>query len=102
MTAAKFAIGQIVRHNKAGYRGAVFGVDSAFDLSEDWYEQVALSRPPKDKPWYHVLVDGARHTTYVAERHLAPSEDQGQIAHPLLGQYFSSFDGRRYQLRQMH
>ena len=33
-----------------------------------WYEQVAQSRPSKNKPWYHVLVHTAEHTTYVAEQ----------------------------------
>ncbi len=102
MTTAKFAIGQIVRHRKFGYRGAIYGVDAEFSLSDEWYQQVALSRPPRDQPWYHVLVDGAAHTTYVAERHLAASRDLGQIDHPLLGQHFESYDGRRYQPRHVH
>ncbi len=97
-----FAVGQIVHHLKAGYRGVVVGVDAEFSLSEEWYEDVALSRPPKDQPWYHVLVDGAAHTTYVAQRHLEPSSDTSQIAHPLLGRYFESFDGARYQARAVH
>jgi heat shock protein HspQ len=71
-------------------------VDAEFSLSEEWYEQVARSRPPKDRPWYHVMVDGATHTTYVAERHLTVSEDTSQIEHPALGRMFGSFDGRRY------
>lgn len=95
----KFAVGQIIHHRKAGYRGVIFSVDAEFSLSEEWYEQVALSRPPKDRPWYHVLVDGASHTTYVAERHLADSDDLSQVAHPLLGDYFESYDGRCYQPR---
>ena len=98
----RFAVGQIVHHRKVGYRGVVFGVDAEFSASEEWYENVALSRPPRDRPWYHVLVDGAAHTTYVAERHLESSGDHGQIAHPLLGRYFESYDGRRYQPRDVH
>ena len=98
----KFAVGQIVHHRKVGYRGVVYGVDGEFSLSEEWYEAVAVSRPPKDRPWYHVLVDGAAHTTYVAERHLEASGNLGQIAHPLLGSYFESYDGKRYQPRDVH
>lgn len=97
-----FAVGDIVRHRKFGYRGVVCGCDAAFSLSEEWYEAVALSRPPKDRPWYHVLVDGAAHSTYVAERHLAPSANRDQIAHPLLGDYFESYNGRRYIARAVH
>ncbi|MCY3818765.1 MAG: heat shock protein HspQ [Gammaproteobacteria bacterium] len=93
---AKFFVGQIVEHNRFGYRGVVFGVDAEFGLSEEWYEEMARSRPPKDRPWYHVLVDGALHSTYVAERHLEASEDLSQINHPGLGEYFDRFDGARY------
>lgn len=102
MTTAEFALGEVVRHRKFGYRGAIYGVDAVFSLSEEWYDTVARSRPPKDQPWYHVLVDGAAHTTYVAERHLASCETSGQIAHPLLGHYFTRYDGGRYVLRDVH
>ena len=65
---ALFHVGQIVRHQLFGYRGAIFDVDPTFQGTEDWYETVARSRPPKDAPWYHVMVHDAEHTTYVAER----------------------------------
>jgi heat shock protein HspQ len=100
MAVARFFVGQLVDHMKFGYRGVVFGVDPEFNLSEEWYEQVARSRPPKDQPWYQVMVDGAANTTYVAERHLQASEDFAQIDNPFLGEYFSGFDGRKYLPRQ--
>ena len=93
---ARFFVGQIVEHNRFGYRGVVFGVDAEFGLSEEWYEEMARSRPPKDRPWYHVLVDGTLHSTYVAERHLEASDDFSQIEHPWLGEHFDRFDGERY------
>ena len=96
MASSDFFVGQIVDHNKAGYPGVIFGVDAVFSLSEEWYEEVARSRPPKDKPWYHVMVDGGTHTTYVAERHLVASRDHRQIEHPALGRVFNRFDGTRY------
>ena len=94
---SRFYIGQIVRHRLFGYRGVIYDVDPRFMLSDEWYEQVALSRPPKDRPWYHLLVDGAEHTTYVAERNLRASEDDSSpIRHPLIDDYFDRFDGDRY------
>ena len=96
MSSSLFFVGQIVDHAKFGYRGVIFEVDAVFSLTEEWYEQVAKSRPPKDQPWYHVLVDGALNTTYVAERHLVASEVLGQIDHPDLGEYFNRFDGSKY------
>ncbi len=68
MAKPKFFVGQIVYHSRFDYRGVVVDVDGSFQGSEAWYEQVARSRPPKDQPWYRVLVDGGEHETYVAER----------------------------------
>ena len=98
----KFQPGQIVTHQKFEYRGVVFQADEEFALSEQWYEEVARSRPPKNAPWYHVLVDGAAHSTYVAERHLTSSRNTAQIDHPLLGFYFQSFDGVGYRPHSVH
>ena len=97
VSAAKFEVGQVVRHLKFGYRGVVFDVDPFFQGTEEWYEQVARSRPPKDKPWYHVLVHDAAHTTYVAERHLEPDQEGGPIHHRLLAQLFGGFEKGRYR-----
>ena len=102
MASVKFSVGEIVQHLRFGYRGVVYGVDAEFSLSDAWYEEVARSRPPKDRPWYHVLVDGGQQSTYVAERHLEASEDRSQVEHPLLGENFESYDGRRYHPRNVH
>lgn len=97
---AKFFVGQIVHHRKFDYRGVVFDVDATFQGSEAWYEAVARSRPPKNKPWYHVLVDGADHTTYVAERHLEADERGEPITHPLLAELCGEFHEGRYSPRR--
>jgi heat shock protein HspQ len=67
---AKFCVGQLVHHKKFGYRGVIVDVDLHFKNSDEWYEVMAKSRPPKDHPWYHVQVLNGPHMTYVAERHL--------------------------------
>ena len=67
---AQFHIGQLVHHLLFDYRGVIFDVDRQFEGDDAWYDAMARSRPPRDKPWYHVLVHGADHTTYVAERNL--------------------------------
>lgn len=96
MTTGKFYIGQIVVHRRFGYLGVIYDVDPRFMQSEEWYQRMALSRPPKDQPWYHVLVDGVEHTTYVAERNLQPALDPRPIRHPLLESYFEAFNGESY------
>lgn len=93
---AKFAIGALVHHRRFDYRGVVFDVDATFQGSDEWYEQVARSRPPKDAPWYHVLPHGSSHTTYVAERHLEIDPSQEPIRHPLLEELFVAFREGRY------
>jgi heat shock protein HspQ len=86
-----FTIGQIVHHRKFGYRGVITGVDQTFQGTDEWYEVVARSRPPKDQPWYHVLVHGATHRTYVAERHLEPDASMEPIEHPEVDEFFDLF-----------
>ena len=93
---AKFSVGDLIHHRLFDYRGVVFDVDSVFSLSDDWYEQVARSRPPKDEPWYHVLVHGSAQTTYVAEQNLEADIVRKAVSHPLIAQYFSSFENGRY------
>ena len=102
MQQPRFAIGEIIDHQRFGYRGVIADVDATFSLDDAWYEAVARSRPPKDKPWYHVLVHGSGQTTYVAERHLEHASDTSQIDHPELGRFFARFTGTRYVARDMH
>ena len=99
MKDATFSIGQLVRHRLFHYRGVVFDVDPIFLGSEEWYEEVAKSRPPKDEPWYRVLVHNAVHQTYVAERNLDQDDSGERIQNPVIESIFSGFDGVRYTAR---
>ncbi len=100
MATPKFGIGQVIHHRKFDYRGVIVDVDAEYSGSEEWYELMARSRPPKDAPWYHVLVDGGMHSTYVAERHLEPDTRGGQVEHPALGEFFDRFENGRYIMRR--
>ena len=71
-------------------------VDPEFGLTEEWYEQVARSRPPKDRPWYHVLVHDAEHVTYVAEQNLEPDTECAPIRHPLVASVFGELGDSGY------
>jgi heat shock protein HspQ len=70
MRQARFSIGQCIHHRLFDYRGVIIDVDAVFQGTDAWYEQVATTRPPKNEPWYRVLVHDASHETYVAERNL--------------------------------
>lgn len=96
MREAKFSPGQLVHHKLFGYRGVIVDADPTFQLSDEWYKVMAKSKPPKDQPWYRVLVDNADHTTYVAERNLEPDQAKTPIVHPQIEQYFEDFRDGRY------
>jgi heat shock protein HspQ len=97
ITKVQFAVGELVHHRLFDYRGVIVDVDPGFQSSEEWYEAVAKSRPPKDKPWYHVLVHEAAHSTYVAERNLERDESTDPIRHPMIDRFFSHFENGRYR-----
>jgi heat shock protein HspQ len=95
-TAARFHIGQLVHHKLFDYRGVVVDADPVFSGSDAWYDQVARSRPPKDEPWYRVLVHGSDHETYVAERNLENDATGEPVQHPLVGEFFGKLHDGRY------
>lgn len=51
-----FFEGQVVTHRLFDYRGVIVGVDRMFQGTEDWYDRVARSRPPRithgTKSWW--------------------------------------------------
>lgn len=96
ITRVRFSVGELVHHRLFDYRGVIVDVDHNFQGTEEWYETVAKSQPPKDRPWYHVLVHGSDHSTYVAERNLEADESAEPIIHPMLQQFFSRFENGRY------
>ena len=100
MGEAKFAVGGLIHHVRFDYRGVVVDVDATFQGTDEWYEQMARSRPPRDAPWYHVLVHDETHMTYVAERNLEPDTSREPIRHPLLDHFFDAFADGRYQREQ--
>ena len=100
---ARFHLGQLVQHLKYGYLGVIFDVDPVFLGSDEWYDAVARSHPPRDAPWYHVLVHGQDLNTYVAERNLEPDETGEPIRHVEVGMFFDGMgDGGYIPRRKEH
>ena len=94
---AKFGLGQLVKHKLFDYRGVIVDIDPIFLGSDTWYDQVAKTRPPKNKPWYKVLVNDSSDETYVAEKNLQADVSQKSINHPLIGSYFDEFNNGLYK-----
>ena len=88
---ADFSPGQVVKHRRYGYRGVVVDVDEECRAGDTWYK-ANQTQPGRIQPWYHVLVDGAVHTTYVAQENLEADELGAPVAHPLLEQFFTGFE----------
>lgn len=99
---ASWHIGQLVHHKLFDYRGVIYDVDPVFMLTDEWYEQVAKSRPPKDEPWYRVLVNDSDQETYVAQKNLEADITAEAIDHPAINSYFSGFENGLYRVRQQN
>ena len=91
-----FHLGQVVQHRLYGYRGVIIDVDPEFQLSEDWYNQVAKSRPPRHKPWFRILVHNTAYETYEAQENLVAEDEPDKINHPYLRQHFCGYAKGRY------
>ena len=96
ITEVKFSVGELVHHRLFDYRGVIVDVDQDFQAMDEWYEVVAKSRPPKNMPWYHVLVHESDQSTYVAEQNLEADDVLEPINHPMVEHFFSRFDHGRY------
>lgn len=83
----KFQAGTLIHHKRYGYRGVIVQVDEACRADEQWY-QANQTQPDRHQPWYHVLVDGSTHTTYVAQENLELDASGAAVEHPLLDQFF--------------
>ena len=91
-----FHLGQVVQHRLYGYRGVIVDVDPQFSLTDDWYDQVAKSKPPRHKPWFRILVHNTTYETYEAEENLLAESEPDKINHPDLPQYFRGYNKGSY------
>jgi heat shock protein HspQ len=94
MIVPRFRIGEVVHHRRYDYRGVIVEQHASCQADEAWYTK-NQTQPRRDQPWYHVLVDGGP-TTYVAEENLEPDRSGRPIRHPMIRQFFASFDDGRY------
>jgi heat shock protein HspQ len=101
-SAAKFHLGQVVRHRKHSFRGVVFDVDALFSNTEEWYRQIPEdSRPARDQPFYHLLAENGKtyYVAYVSEQNLLADDAGGPVDHPDLPDLFGDFENGRYPLQ---
>lgn len=87
----KFGIGEVVEHIRYQYRGLIVDFDHSCEAEQEWY-QSNQTQPEQAQPWYHVLVDGNQHVTYVAQSNLQPDQTGRPVVHPLLNLFFYGLD----------
>jgi heat shock protein HspQ len=90
--AAKFGVGQIVRHRVYPFRGVIFDIDPEFANTEEWWAAIPEEvRPSKDQPFYHLLAENAdtEYIAYVSEQNLLPDDTGQPLRHPQLKELFA-------------
>ena len=105
IVAARFAIGEVVKHRMFDFRGVIFDVDPVFANTEEWYQSIPEGiRPRKDQPFYHLLAENAEssYVAYVSQQNLVADRSEEPVEHPALDGLFDGFADGRYTLRREH
>ena len=91
MQAAKYTIGQIVKHKIFEFRGVIYDVDPEFSHTDEWYESIPENvRPHKEQPFYHLYAENeeTEYVAYVSEQNLLPDDSKEPLRHPLVDEMF--------------
>lgn len=102
MRAAKYTIGQVVRHRLFPFRGVVFDVDPTFNNTEEWWQSIpAEIRPNKDQPFYHLFAENSEteYVAYVSEQNLLPDTSGEPVRHPQVAEVFERTGNGTYRPR---
>ena len=99
---AKYSLGQIVKHRKYPFRGAIFDIDPTFSNTEEWWLSIPEDvRPTKEQPFYHLFAENAEteYIAYVSEQNLLPDESGKPVRHPQIREMFERTREGGYKLR---
>jgi heat shock protein HspQ len=89
--AAKFAIGQVVKHRIFPFRGLIFDVDPECGNTEEWWLSIPEEiRPRKDQPFYHLFAENeeTEYVAYVSEQNLLPDTSGEPLRNPMIERLF--------------
>jgi heat shock protein HspQ len=104
MSAAKFAIGQVIRHRVYAFRGVVFDVDPEFSDSKDRDETVLVEgRSQKNQPFYYLLAENDQnpYVAYVSEQSMVLDWSDEPVSHPQLDALFERDENGCYRSRHV-
>jgi heat shock protein HspQ len=103
--AAKYHIGQVVRHRVYPFRGVIFDVDPEFDNSEEWYASIPADiRPSKNQPFYHLFAqnDETEYVAYVSEQNLLEDASSEPLRHPEIDEVFVQKPDGSYKPKEIY
>ena len=92
----RFAPGDVVIHLHSNQRGVIVEVDPVFNGPDEMLRDMTKDRGPKLKPWYHVILETGKESTYIAECHLQLDPSGRPINHPMITSVFTEFENGRY------
>lgn len=98
--AAKFSIGEVVKHRLYAFRGVIFDVDPEFSNTEEWWDAIPEDvRPIKDQPYYHLFAENeeTEYVAYVSEQNLLHDTSGDPVRHPQVDEVFERLQDGRYQ-----
>lgn len=99
---AKFNIGDLVIHQRMGYRAIVVDVDPLFQASGRYNPQANQREFATRNPWYRLLVDDSSQMTYVEECLLIPDSSHHPISNPQISEYLKEKEGAFYSTHKTH
>ena len=99
---ARFNIGDVVVHQRFGYRAVVIDVDPLFQASGRYNPQACKRDFTQRNPWYRLLVDGSSQMTYVEECELAPDESRHAVDNPHVENYLVKRRGVYHSISRGH
>ena len=99
---AKFCIGQLIHNAQFRFRGVIIDVDHCYTGTDEWYRLNAPHHPPKNEPWYHILVHNSGYRLYSAESNIEQDSSNDPVNHPEIDYFFKEFKSGFYLLRKKH
>ncbi|PJD96644.1 MAG: DNA-binding protein [Legionella sp.] len=99
---AKFNIGDVVIHQRSGYRAVIVDIDPLFQASGQYNPQAPKHEFATRNPWYRLLVDESSQVTYVEENLLAIDPCQEPVYHPNIQQYLTRTTGIYFSCAVKH
>jgi len=103
--AAKYRIGDVVKHRIFPFRGVIFDVDPEFSNTEEWYNSIPEEvRPRRDQPFYHLLAENAEseYIAYVSEQNLLPDTSRTPVRHPQVREMFDVAEDGTYRVKPVN